>query len=205
MKYRHICLIAFMVALLPLGAGRASLDPYPEEQGKIVEKSDQASPGIADDGRYTEMNWAKLLPPNWNPGEVFEGLNLNMLQDNDPQTEQVMKKLMTMWKEAPTNPALQGKIIKISGFVATLDFTGKAELKEFLLVPYFGACIHVPPPPANQIIHVTLAKPHTGVRSMDQVTVYGELAVTRKDSDLGSSGYGMRADAIEPYVEKKKK
>ena len=116
-----------------------------------------------------------------------------------------MEKLKEMWEEAPTNPDLQGKESSISGFVASLDFTGKSELKEFLLVPYFGACIHSPPPPANQIIHVTLSKPHKGIRAMDVVTVYGKLAIEKVTTDMGSSGYSMNADAVETYLKKQKK
>ncbi|MCL1985313.1 MAG: DUF3299 domain-containing protein [Betaproteobacteria bacterium] len=200
-----IFLTVFLVVLFPAGAGRASLEAYPEEQPGVAEKSICDFPGAANpDGRYAEMTWEKLIPPNWNPAGVFDGLNLDMLEDNDPRAEDAMKKIKKMWDEAPTNPALQGKAIEISGFVASLDFTGKAELKEFLLVPYFGACIHVPPPPANQIIHVTLNRPRKGIRAMDEVTVYGTLAIEKKETDLGRSGYDLKADAVAPYVEKKK-
>ena len=195
-----------MVTLFVIRAGHASLEAYPEEQSIAVEKAANDALGVVgEDGRYTDITWEKLVPPNWNPAAIFDGLNLDKFQDNDPRAEKALKKLMKMWDEAPTNPSLQGKTIKISGFVASLDFTGKAELKEFLLVPYFGACIHVPPPPANQIIYVTLAKSRKGIRSMDQVTVYGKLAVTKRETDMGRSGYSMQADTIEPYVEIKKR
>jgi len=205
MKYRHIFLMAFLIMLFALGTGQGAFEAYPEARDGMAEKSANDALGVAEkDGRHTALSWETLLPPNWNPVEIFAGLNMDSLDDNDPRADKAMKKLLKMWDEAPVNPALQGKAVKISGYVASLDFTGKAELKEFLLVPYFGACIHVPPPPANQIIFVTLAKGRRGIRSMDQVTVYGTLAVTKTETDMGRSGYRMKADAIEPYVETKR-
>jgi hypothetical protein len=65
-------------------------------------------------------------------------------------------------------------------------------------VPYFGACIHTPPPPANQIVHVTLKKPWS-LRAMDAVWVSGPLAVRRGSSDMGASGYALAAETVEPY------
>jgi len=56
--------------------------------------------------------------------------------------------------------ALDGQRVKIPGYVVPLGFDGQTELSEFLLVPYYGACIHTPPPPANQVVH---AKPETTI------------------------------------------
>ncbi|UCH74828.1 MAG: DUF3299 domain-containing protein, partial [Rhodospirillales bacterium] len=50
--------------------------------------------------------------------------------------------------------SLSGQSIRMGGYLLPLEFTGKATT-EFLLVPYVGACIHTPPPPANQIVHVS--------------------------------------------------
>jgi len=203
MKYRHIFIMAFLVILFALGTGQGSLDAWPEEQAGLAEKSVNDAPDVAEkDGRYTAVTWEQLLPADWNPMEVFAGLNMDKWEDNDPRAEKAMNKLLKLWDEAPVNTALHSKAIKISGYVASLDFSGKAELKEFLLVPYFGACIHIPPPPANQIIHVTLTKARRGIRSMDQVMVYGTLAVKKTETDMGRSGYSMKADMMEPYLAK---
>jgi len=152
------------------------------------------------DGRYKRISWDDLIPPDWDPGQVFDSLNFSEMDDNDPRVEQALEKFKKLWDEAPTNPALQGLEVNIPGFVASLDFSGQDELKEFLLVPYFGACIHVPPPPANQIIHVTVEKPRKGIRSMDLVTVSGKIALERTEADMGNSGYSLKAESIEPYV-----
>lgn len=67
-------------------------------------------------------------------------------------------------------------------------------------MPYFGACIHVPPPPANQIIHVRSAKAVKNVRTMDAVWISGVLKVERSDSSMGASSYSMKAVSVEPYT-----
>jgi hypothetical protein len=69
---------------------------------------------------------------------------------------------------------------------------------EFLLVPYFGACVHSPPPPANQII---LIKPPKGsrFRTMDAIWVEGILTEGKTSSEVGTSTYVLTADKITPY------
>ena len=74
---------------------------------------------------------------------------------------------------APVNTELDGKQVKIPGFIVPLDVAKDGTVSEFFLVPYFGACIHVPPPPPNQIVYVTTSRAsrsipstrHTGSRA----------------------------------------
>ena len=87
-----------------------------------------------------------------------------MLSDGDPQAIEMMSQLREAWDNAPTVSALDGASGKLAGYLVPLDPV-KGELKQFLLVPYFGACIHTPPPPANQIVHVLLAKPIKGFKN----------------------------------------
>ena len=205
MKYRHIFLMLPLFILFPVSASHALTYEYLEKRfGGAGEKTAAYDSAVNKRELYTEVDWEKLIPPGWNPAEGFDGLDLDELDDNDPRAEKAMEQLRKMWDEAPINPDLHDKTIKISGYVASLDFIDGTELKEFLLVPYFGACIHLPPPPANQIIHVTLIKPRRGIRTMDEVTLYGKLAIEKTETDMGKSGYSMRADAVEPYVEKRK-
>ena len=96
---------------------------------------------------------------------------------------------------------LTGRAVRLPGFVVPLDET-PAGLTSFLLVPYFGACIHTPPPPANQIVHVH-AKTPVKSRTMDAVWVRGTLKIERAASSMGTSGYRLDAVGVEPYVEKR--
>jgi hypothetical protein len=93
---------------------------------------------------------------------------------------------------------MEGKAVRLPGFVVSLDREGEA-LKEFLLVPYFGACIHVPPPPSNQIVHV---KSELGVKLDELYQPYwveGPLQVKASTSELADAGYQMAADKIYVY------
>jgi hypothetical protein len=93
---------------------------------------------------------------------------------------------------------MNGVRIRLAGFMVPLD-GARGVVSEFLLVPYFGACIHTPPPPANQIIHVFPAKPYKTEYGMDAVWVNGVLETTRSDTGLGHAGYRMKAELITPY------
>lgn len=95
--------------------------------------------------------------------------------------------------------ALNGQTVKIPGFVVPFDMSVSGDIEEFLLVPYFGACIHVPPPPPNQIIFVTLKEPRAIENIWDPFWVEGVLRTERYDNDLGSAAYTLAADKIAPY------
>jgi hypothetical protein len=111
---------------------------------------------------------------------------------------QALGELRAAWDNAPVVSALNGARIRIAGFMVPLEGQ-KGTVSEFLLVPYFGACIHTPPPPANQIIHVVPAKPYKTTQGMDAVWVSGTLETTRSDTGLGNAGYRMKAELVTPY------
>ena len=151
-------------------------------------------------GGYAELRWEALVPKGWDPmqGLKDKGMNPANLMDGDPKAMAMMQELRDSWDKAPTEGALDGNRIKLPGYIVPLDEV-KAGLKEFLLVPYFGACIHTPPPPANQIVWVVPAKPAAGFHSMDTVWVSGTLRVNRSDSPMGASGYRLDAVLVETY------
>jgi hypothetical protein len=103
-------------------------------------------------------------------------------------------------KSAPVNDSLAGKTVRLPGFVVPLETDGEKS-SEFLLVPYYGACIHVPPPPANQTIHVTTRdKKGATIRQLfDVVWVTGVIDVEQFSSDLADAGYTIDATKVEPY------
>ena len=148
-----------------------------------------------------ETPWDALMPRNWDPMKGFKGRNLQGLMDGDPKAQALMDELRAAWDKAPTVPEMDGRSIRIAGYVVPLE-ESKGELREFLLVPYFGACIHTPPPPANQIIHVTPLKPVKGIQGMVPVWASGTLKVRRDESAMGVSGYHLDAVKVEPYEER---
>lgn len=147
---------------------------------------------------YREIEWDELIPPDWDPVKVFEGLDLDTLDDADPRAMEALERLQAEWNNAPANTAIAGTRIRIPGFAVPLE-SDRDGLREFLLVPYFGACIHTPPPPANQIVHVILDKAATGIQAMDAVWVDGTLETTHSVTEMGDASYFMRADSVALY------
>ncbi len=148
-----------------------------------------------------EIKWDDLLPPGWDPMKDFKSIGYAGLSDADPRAAAALKELRDAWDKAPVNAALDGQMVKLPGYIVPLE-EGKAGLSEFLLVPYFGACIHTPAPPANQVVHVLPRTAAKGLRSMDTVWVSGLLHLDRADTYLGASGYRLDALKVEPYVQK---
>jgi len=111
------------------------------------------------------------------------------------------------------NEGLNGQRIRIPGYLLPLEISG-ANVTEFLLVPYVGACIHVPPPPPNQIVHVKVVQKegYTNRTLFDPVWVTGVISAKSMVKDLylvdGSAGvnigYTMQAIQIKPYETEKK-
>jgi len=160
-----------------------------------------AAPAAKAGGAFAETAWEALVPKDWDPAKDFKSLDFGSLGDNDPRAKQALEALRRAWDNAPTVPAMEGRRIRIPGFVVPLDGNESA-LREFLLVPYFGACIHTPPPPANQVIHVTLSAPAKGLKMMDAVWVDGTLRAGASQTSMGTSGYRMAGERTEPYREK---
>lgn len=147
---------------------------------------------------WPELKWEALVPKGWDPAAEFKSLDLSKLQDSDPRAMEALDKLRKMWDDAPAEPALNGKKMRIAGFALPIERQGD-KVTEFLVVPYFGACIHTPPPPANQIIHAKSVKPLAGVRMMQPFWVYGTLAVQRGETIWGVAGYRLTVDKVAPY------
>ena len=147
-----------------------------------------------------ELAWEDLIPKEWHPDPdlVFK-YNNGEIGDADPRIKALKKKLMDMERLAPTNKELDGKRIMLPGFALPLEADAKT-VSEFLLLPYHGACIHVPPPPANQIVLVKFKSGTKVVKeNFDTVLVTGVLKIEKNKSDVAESGYTLTAEKVEPY------
>jgi len=170
-------------------AARGGAPPRPAEPVKL--------PGRLIGAGVREIGWDDLMPEDWDPLKLLEGRGLDAISDGDPRSEALMREIREQWDQAPTRGELEGLRIRIPGYVVPLDMLG-GDIREFLLVPYMGACIHTPPPPANQIIQVVSAR-RQALQTMDAVWVVGTLKVGRNDTRMGVSGYVLDATRIEPY------
>jgi hypothetical protein len=137
------------------------------------------------------LRWEQLVPPAASSEENPDGLPLGDLAPPPDQADQGAE-LVT---------AYNGKRVRIPGFVVPLTFED-VEVKEFLLVPYVGACIHVPPPPANQIVHVQSGRAVTVEGMFTPIWVTGTLVATPISTGLAEVGYRLTADDVEPWEPK---
>lgn len=92
---------------------------------------------------------------------------------------------------------LNGKQIKIPGFMVPLEDTQR-KVTEFLLVPSPQACIHVPPPPPNQMVYVKMKKGVDAAVGMP-IWVYGEFKISTKRSQYGEVSFELSGDSVEEY------
>lgn len=161
------------------------------------------APLAARAAEFREIQWTDLVPAGWDPAKDLRELSggTGALDDSDPKAKALMDQLREIWDNAPTVPAMANIDVKLPGYLVPLE-EGKQGIREFLLVPYFGACIHTPPPPSNQILLGRAAKPITGLRTMDAIWAYGRLEIERAPSSMGVAGYTMRVARVEKYREK---
>jgi len=158
----------------------------------------QAAPAPSAEG-VAEIEWDSLIPDDFRPDKIFEKFDIDNLTDDDPRAEELMKELQALWDKAPIRPELDGRAVKIPGFVVPVE-TDAEETTGFLLVPYYGACIHVPPPPANQTIYVVTEKGKgTKPKTFDVVWVTGDMSVQRIENDIAEAGYTIYAHDVSPY------
>ncbi len=192
---------ALWIALLAAaGAAAVALDRTALAQSAPATKPAAAAATASTTATsFREVTWDDLTPKDWDPLKQFRDMNFGAMSDADPKAIEMLRRMRETWDNAPTNVALDGQNVRIPGYLVPLDET-KDGLIQFLLVPYFGACIHTPPPPSNQIIEVRPKQPVKGFRPMDTVWVNGTLRTLRSETYMGTSSYRMDALRVEPYV-----
>jgi hypothetical protein len=108
----------------------------------------------------------------------------------------------TNGKATDTLKKLDGQTVRIPGFVVPLD-DFQEEGAEFLLVPYYGACVHTPPPPPNQIVMVEMTgKKAVKLNLFDAVWMSGKIKIASVESPYGTVGYTLEGLKVEPYSAK---
>ncbi len=138
-----------------------------------------------------EIDWLELMPAE----------DLNLLENMPEVTHEgdgaapLPDELMT----GRTVDEMDGRSGRIPGFVVPLKTTDDMRILEFFLVPYYGACIHVPPPPPNQIIHVKYEEGFTLEALYEPVWIEGTLKIEKTENDVASSSYSIAAENVTPY------
>jgi hypothetical protein len=140
-----------------------------------------------------QVDWDELLPPGTadHADTSPPPPQHNYLGESAPAAKQS--------GSFAVNPDLHGLTLRIPGFIVPLDLDSAGRVVEFFLVPYYGACIHVPPPPPNQIVYVHASKPFLVKDGTNAFWVTGQMRVERKRTEMASASYSMAASKIEVY------
>jgi hypothetical protein len=179
----------------------------PAQVGNAGHAAATPGPSLAGAGQGSGLapltvQW-QALAPEMSPRqrEVLERVRAqSALPDDDPRAVALYAELREAGESAPANPALDGQRIRIPGYIVPLERAG-GRLRQFLLVPYHGACIHTPPPPANQIIQVHTATAPAGLRTMDAVWIEGVLRVESSATQVEAQGQvGVRYQMAQASV-----
>ena len=160
-----------------------------------------ASPVVAAPGEVRDLEWEDLMPKGWDPLaglEALQGDDAQSLSDNSARAIELFNAYQEAVRSAPVVGELDGQQVRLPGFMVPLDFED-TETSEFLLVPYFGACIHVPPPPSNQIVYVTTVAGYPMKELFEPVWVTGVISTKAFLNEVGDAGYTLKATIIEPY------
>jgi uncharacterized protein len=103
---------------------------------------------------------------------------------------------------APALRALAGQVVKIAGYVVPLDDASQEDA-EFLLVPYYGACVHTPPPPPNQMVLVEMeGRQRVRLDLFEAIWLEGRLGIDLVESLYGTAGFTIKGMKVSPYVKK---
>jgi hypothetical protein len=186
-------LAAPLLALLFGAAAAQAITPPPVGTPAPAAKS-AAKPGArAVPTAPREIDWDELLPKD--ARARFSGgpppPTHDTLGEGGLAAQQVM--------DFSVNKDLDGAEVKIPGFIVPLDIGKDGLVSEFFLVPYFGACIHVPPPPPNQIVYVRMAKGIALDSIYEAYWITGRMKVVSKTTRLGASAYQLAASSVEIY------
>ena len=158
-----------------------------------------------------ELQWHQLVPPAppKPPKSFLSGrgpVDIGKLGGPDDGSPAPPPQSEGRWMSTPSRTSATpplvvdsfgGKRVHIGGYVVPLNFDS-TRVTDFLLVPFVGACIHVPPPPANQIIYVKVEQGFDVKGTFDPVWVTGTLKVTPTFTGLADAGYSLDAEKVEP-------
>lgn len=148
-----------------------------------------------NDGTARTIVWADLLPE----GEGERLARLQQMQAVELGFDHFGVEQFPQIMSFAAVEELDGQRVRLGGYILPFDFFSGGRVTRFLLVPYVGACIHVPPPPPNQLVYVETSQPIEVAGLWDPVFAEGIIRVQRQDTDLAAVAYTLELDSITPY------
>jgi hypothetical protein len=162
--------------------------------------------------KYTEIEWTQLMPADdlealMNPPDFIKDITDGASNDNIAALGEMSKDDETAlrFKQAlKSSRIVEGfdkARVRLPGFIVPLQTDEQQRITQFFIVPYFGACLHLPPPPPNQIIYSEYPEGIELANLYDPYWFEGQLIIDQTEKELGSSAYTMRLSASYPYTE----
>jgi len=180
-------------------------EPEEEEQAEVTTKP-------KGDSKFKTIEWLDLMPKDdldalMNPPEYITEVEDGSLEDqiSNQLTNTLMAAADDRYQQALTSTKvikeMDGKSIRMPGFVVPLEFSDQQRITQFFLVPYFGACIHTPPPPPNQVVYVNYPKGFEVPELARPYWVSGNLKTKLVANDTASAAYSLNMEEYEPFEE----
>ncbi len=146
------------------------------------------------------LGWEELMPEGEEErlAQMYQQ-QMQTLYSGAPVAEGSPADQMTQIGTFNTVAALDGQTVRLPGYTVPFDYGADAQVEEFLLVPYFGACIHAPPPPPNQTVFVVAQSP-IKLRDLAQaVWIEGTIHTQTQESELADAAYTFKLETVETY------
>ncbi|NVK56773.1 MAG: DUF3299 domain-containing protein [Alteromonadaceae bacterium] len=166
--------------------------------------------GVVQAKTYTEIEWTDLMPQDdlsalLDPPEFLNEIEdgsqqdsveaLNQRQLNDEKAQRYREALIS----TRIIDEFNGKAVRIPGYIVPLEQNQNREVTAFFVVPYFGACLHMPPPPPNQVLYVSF-KDGIALENLQQPYWFeGTLTVEVNQHELGTSAYTFNLNDYQLY------
>lgn len=174
----------------------------------LVTLANQAAP----DTSYKTLEWTDLIPAddleallnppdyiaNIEDGSALDAIDSQMKNDGATITEDRYQQALVSSRVVPE---YHDTTVRVPGFIVPIEFDDNQKITQFFLVPYFGACIHLPPPPPNQIIFVDFPKGLILEALYMPFWISGVLKTETIDNDVAMSAYSMLMHSYERYEE----
>ncbi len=138
-----------------------------------------------------ELGWDDLVP-------TADGTTMERLRKQGIIQHGELSTPFDQDTAAEVTTEFNGKLVRIPGYLVPLEFQDHY-VTSALLVPYVGACIHVPPPPPNQLIYITTETPYEFQSLFEPVWVVGTFGTAAASTQLAEVGYMLVAEKIDPY------
>lgn len=196
---RQIALL-WIILLPAVAAAEPQPTPEPIEQKRV-------------ENGYQLIQWTDLMPEEdlqalLNPpeylDEIVDGSPEDQLNNQDARSIGNAKddKYQQALVSKRIRPEYDQRKVKIPGYIVPLSFDDNMVINEFFLVPFFGACLHVPPPPPNQMIYITYKKGLTLESLYDPFFLEGTIVIKEhKTDEMGTAAYSLNVAKVYPYTE----